>query len=180
MKKFKNWANDLQLLHKALGKIDKTTRNRRVRIQGEERNSEKYIRLLRLCQLGHLHLLEVASERPRSVTHSLLEVETGLKCKAHCEGPLTKPSPFGKKPKGTTIGTRVNQKETGVYRCCSSASNLLELWNWTEVVPNFWCSRIPNRSKHKSTLKEGNIITTSKSGPQIILQIQCLAHIEKE
>lgn len=49
MKKFKNWANDLKLLHKALGNIDKTTRNCRVRIQGEERNSEKYIRLLRLC-----------------------------------------------------------------------------------------------------------------------------------
>ena len=104
------------------------TRNQRVRIQEEERNSEKYIWLLRLCvSWGHPHLLEVATERPRSVTHSLLEVETGLKCKAHCEGPLTKPPPFGNKPKGNTIGIRVNQKETGVYRCCSSASNLLEL-----------------------------------------------------
>lgn len=49
MKHFKNWANDLKLLCKVLGKTDKMTRNHRVRIQEEERNSEKYIRLLRLC-----------------------------------------------------------------------------------------------------------------------------------
>lgn len=69
-----------------------------------------------MFQLGHLQLLEMASERMRSTTDRLLEAATDLKYEAHCEGPL----------KGSTIGIRVNQKGVHINWCCSSVSNTLK------------------------------------------------------